>query len=97
MKEKAFENKIKSYLKENNCYFVKYWGGGYFTEAGIPDLLVCCNGYFLALEIKAKNGIVSDLQKYNIEQIKKAGGIAMAVYPKDFDDLKELIRRLNDE
>ena len=97
MKEKAFENKIKSYLKENNCYFVKYWGGGYFTEAGIPDLLVCCNGYFLGLEIKAENGKPSDLQEYNMEQIKKAGGIGMIVYPKDFDDLKELIRRLNNE
>lgn len=97
MKEKAFENKIKSYLKENNCYFVKYWGGGYFTEAGIPDLLVCCNGYFLGLEIKAENGKPSELQKYNMEQIKKAGGIGMIVYPKDFDDLKELIRRLNNE
>lgn len=97
MKEKAFENKIKSYLKENNCYFVKYWGGGYFTEAGIPDLLVCCNGYFLGLEIKAENGKPSELQEYNMEQIKKAGGIGMIVYPKDFDDLKELIRRLNNE
>lgn len=97
MKEKAFENKIKSYLKENNCYFVKYWGGGYFTESGVPDLLVCCNGYFLGLEIKAENGKPSDLQEYNMEQIKKAGGIGMIVYPKDFDDLKELIRRLNNE
>lgn len=97
MKEKSFENKIKDFLKDNNCYFIKYWGGGYFTESGVPDLLVCCNGYFLGLEIKAEKGIVSDLQKYNIEQIKKAGGIAMAVYPKDFDRLKELIRRLNND
>ncbi len=60
-------------------------------------MLVCCNGYFLGLELKRPDGVVSDLQEYNIEQIKKAGGIAMAVYPKDFDRLKELIKRLNSD
>lgn len=94
MKEKVFENKIKEFLKKEGCYFVKYWGGGYFTEAGIPDLLVCCNGYFLGLEIKAENGKPSEIQKYNIEQIKEAGGIGVVVYPKDFDTVKELIWNL---
>lgn len=94
MKEKIFENKIKRFLKDNDCYFVKYWGGGYFTESGIPDLLVCCNGYFLGLEIKAENGKSSELQKYNIKEIQKAGGVGMVVYPKDFEEIKKLIWRL---
>lgn len=42
--EKNFENRIKSFLKSNNCYFIKYWGGGEFTKAGVPDILACCNG-----------------------------------------------------
>lgn len=40
--EKNFEEKVKKYLKENGCWFLKYWGGGGFTKSGIPDLLVCC-------------------------------------------------------
>lgn len=81
-------------MKSKNCWYVKYWGGGTFTKAGIPDLLVCCNGYFLGIEIKAKNGRLSEIQKYEIEKIRKSGGISFALYPKDFDDFKFLIEEL---
>ena len=89
--EKNFENKIKKFLKDQNCYFIKYWGGGQFTKSGVPDLLICCNGYFVAVEVKAENGKPSDLQLYNIEQIKKAGGIAMVLYPNQFEEFKKII------
>lgn len=92
--EKLFEGKIKKFLKEQDCYFIKYWGGGQFTKAGVPDLLICCNGYFVAVEVKAANGKPSELQLYNIEQIKKAGGIALVLYPNQFETFKKLILSL---
>ncbi len=92
--EKSFENKIKKFLKENSCWFVKYWGGGIHTVAGIPDLLICCNGYFLAVEVKGDKGKPSELQLWTIEQIQKAGGYAMVLYPNQFDEFKKLITRL---
>jgi Holliday junction resolvase len=92
--EKLFENKVKAFLKSQGCWFVKYWGGGQFTKAGIPDLLVCCKGKFIALEIKAPTGKPSELQLYNVEKIKEAGGIALVLYPKDFAQFKELIKNL---
>ena len=93
-KEKNFENKIKKFLKDQDCYYIKYWGGGQFTKSGVPDLLICCNGYFVAVEVKAENGKPSELQLWNIEQIKKAGGIAMVLYPKQFEEFKKLILSL---
>lgn len=93
--EKNFENRVKAFLKARGCWFIKYWGGGQFTKAGIPDLLVCCNGHFLAVELKASNGRPSPLQLHTIEEIKKAGGQAMVLYPKDFDKFKELITELS--
>lgn len=92
--EKNFENKIKKFLKEQNCYYIKYWGGGQFTKSGVPDLLICCNGYFVAVEVKAENGKPSELQLYNIDEIKKAGGFAMILYPNQFDDFKKFIKLL---
>lgn len=89
--EKNFENKVKDFLKSKGCWFIKYWGGGQFTKAGVPDLLICCNGYFLGVELKGPTGKPSELQLWNIEQIKKAGGIAMVLYPKDFEAFKKLI------
>lgn len=88
--EKNFENKIKKYLKDNNCYRVKYFGTAY-SESGTPDILSCVNGYFLAIEVKGNNGRVSDLQLEKIDQIRKAGGFAYAVYPTAWEKIKNVI------
>jgi Holliday junction resolvase len=89
--EKQFEEKVKKFLKDNGCWLLKYWGGGGFTKSGIPDLLVCCNTHFIAVELKAPNGKPSDLQLVTLRQISKAGGICVLLYPKDFDQFKHLI------
>ena len=88
-KEKNFENKIKKFLKDQDCYFIKYWGGGQFTKSGVPDLLICCNGYFVAIEVKAENGKPSELQLYHQKKIKESGGKAYILYPKDFEQFKK--------
>lgn len=90
--EKNFEDRVKAYLKERGCWFVKYWGGGAYTRAGIPDLLVCCMGAFLAVELKAATGKPEELQLYKLRQIEAAGGFAILLYPDDFDTFKELIQ-----
>lgn len=80
--EKNFENKVKDLLKKKGAYYVKYFGCG-FTRAGVPDLLVCFKGKFIAIELKAERGETSELQDYNLEQIKKAGGYGFVLYPHD--------------
>ncbi len=97
--EKLFENKVKAYLKEQGCWFVKYWSGTAqngkkFTKDGVPDLLICCNGFFIGLELKAENGKPSQLQLWNLEQIRKAGGIGIVLYPHMFEEFKEMIEKL---
>ena len=91
--EKNFENKIKQFLKDKNCYYVKYFANR-MTKVGVPDILACVNGYFVGIEVKAENGVASDLQIYNIDQIKRAGGIAVIVRPSEWDKLKSLIEEL---
>ena len=93
--EKNFENRVKKFLESEGCWCVKYFANAY-TKSGIPDLLVCCNGYFLGVELKAPNGRPSELQLWNIEKIKKAGGIGIVLYPKGFDDFKKLIYQLKE-
>ena len=86
-KEKVFENKIKTYLKSIGAYFIKTHGDR-FSKVGTPDILACVNGRFVAVEVKGENGKPSELQLYHIEQIKKAGGVAYILYPKDFEEFK---------
>lgn len=89
--EKNFENKIKKFLESKNAWFLKYWAGAAFTKTGIPDLLVCCNGYFLGIEVKAPNGKPSPLQIHNLKLIDKAGGFGILLYPDDFETFKTMI------
>ena len=92
--EKNFENKIKKFLKDNGCWFLKYWAGAEYTKSGIPDILACVNGYFVGIEVKAPNGKPSELQLYNLREIEKAGGFGILLYPKQWDDFKAFIERI---
>jgi Holliday junction resolvase len=91
--EKNFENKIKKFLDENNCWYVKYFANGY-TKRGVPDLLCCVNGYFLAIEVKAENGKPSELQKWNVSKIRHCGGLSFILYPSQFENFKELVKTM---
>lgn len=92
--EKLFENKVKKFLTEQDAWFIKYWAGSQFTKDGVPDILACVNGYFIAVETKASNGKPSELQLWTINQIRKAGGFAMVLYPSAFDRFKSFIEDL---
>lgn len=92
--EKKFELKVRKFLEEQGAYVIKYFGCA-FTKSGVPDLLVCFNGKFIAIEVKSEAGKPSDLQLHNIELIQKSGGIAMVLYPKDFDKFKAFVLQLS--
>nr|DAU64712.1 MAG TPA: Nuclease [Bacteriophage sp.] len=68
------------------------------TKNGVPDILACINGYFVAIEVKAQNGKPSELQKYNVARINSmANGYAVILYPDQFQMFKDMIRALNAE
>ena len=92
--EKSFENKIKKYLESRGAWFIKYWAGAQFTKSGIPDILACVNGYFVAVEVKAQYGTASELQLHHIGKINEAGGFAFVLYPSAFGAFKEFIEGL---
>lgn len=94
--EKIFENKIKKFLDENGCWYVKFFANAY-TKKGVPDLLVCCNGHFLAIEVKAENGKATDLQKLTVDKIRSAGGKAVILKPSQFDSFCNLVKLLKEE
>ena len=93
-KEKDLENKVKQFLKDNGCWYVKYWGGGGYTRKGVPDLLICCNSVFVAVELKASKGRPSPLQIRELHRFRESGGIAVLLYPKDLQTFQHLITAL---
>ena len=94
--EKQFENRIKKFLKDNNCWYVKYFANA-FTQSGIPDILACVNGHFVGIEVKAEKGKPSELQIYHQQKIRESGGLSYILYPKDFEEFKKEIKKLLDK
>lgn len=88
--EKNFENRVKKFLEAEGCWCVKYFANGY-TKSGVPDLLVCCNGHFLGVELKGPKGRPSALQIYNLKKIDKSGGYGILLYPDNFELFKNFI------
>lgn len=89
--EKTFENRIKKYLTSVGAWHLKYWAGAQFTKSGIPDILSCVNGYFVAIEVKAQEGKPTELQLHTIQQIRQSGGFAFVLYPSGYEKFKSFI------
>lgn len=95
MKEKEIITAIKEYLKTvENCFYWKEHGGQFGT-AGIPDIIVCYKGRFIAFEVKTDTGKTTVLQAITIKKIIKAGGYAMVV--RSVDDAKKAIEAFSKE
>ncbi len=89
LKESDLVRKISEYLKTiPNLFFWKEHGGIYGT-AGIPDIIVCYKGRFIAFECKVGNNKPTVLQDVTIKQILKAGGTAVVV--RTVDEVRKII------
>lgn len=95
MNESDLVRKIKDYLKTVlNCFYWKEHGGQYGT-AGIPDIIVCYRGRFIAFECKVGNNKATVLQEQTIKQILKAGGYALVV--RSVDEVRQIIEAFREE
>lgn len=92
MQEKVLVRKILQYLNSlPNCFAWKSWGGMY-SVAGIPDVICCYFGYFIAFEVKVGKNKPTKLQEKTIDQIKNAGGKAYVVY--SLDEVKKIMNEV---
>ena len=95
MKETDIVRAILKYLKTvPGCFAWKEHGGMYGT-AGIPDIICCMGGRFLAFEVKTESGKPTKLQEATIRKIISAGGTALIV--RSVDEVKAVINALHDE
>ena len=80
--EQAIQSDILKYLKSAGAYTIKVSAA---TKAGIPDIICCYKGRFIAIEVKrpeTKNN-VSPLQVANITMIINAQGEAIVAWDKE--------------
>jgi Holliday junction resolvase len=84
---------VESILKGEGAYYFFPATHGY-GRSGVPDIIACVNGRFLAIECKAGANKPTALQVREIELIRLAGGVAVVVNEANWDTLPELIRKL---
>jgi hypothetical protein len=93
MLEKSITNAILRYLRNiPGCFCWKQHGGQYGTS-GLPDIICCLDGRFVAFEVKRPSGgRLTKLQARALEKIQAAGGIAAMV--TSLDEVKEITRKM---
>ncbi len=90
--EKDIQRAILAYLKRlPECFAWKEHGGIYGT-AGIPDIICCYKGKFIAFEIKRPTGKLTKIQELTIQRIKDAKGQAYKV--TSLEEVKDKLKNL---
>ena len=91
--EKKVKAKVVEVLKAHGVYyfFPATYGMG---RSGVPDIICCYKGRFLAIECKAGAGKTTALQDRELAAIKAAGGVQMVVNEKNLSELAVLLNVL---
>lgn len=94
--ETKFKERIMPHLKAlPNTWCVKVQQVGI---RGTPDILMCVNGMFVALELKRSSSEEPDqLQTHNLNAINKAKGIGLTVYPENWIEVYGVLKTLSGE
>lgn len=91
MTEQQIQKQIIDLVEKRGGYVVKVITA---SRVGIPDLLVCFEGYFIGLEVKmpSTRTNVSKLQSYNLQRIIDSGGRSAVVWkPEQVNELLDLL------
>lgn len=83
-------HQVEGVLRDSSAWWLKTHGDIH-QKSGVPDLLVCLNGRFVALEGKQHGQHPTPLQHYTLDQIAKAGGLTGVV--RSVTDLEDILRR----
>ena len=82
---------VRKLLVEFGIYYFSPAANG-FGRAGIPDIICCFGGRFIAIECKAGKGVTTALQDKELAAIRTAGGMTMVVNETNIQELKEKLQ-----
>lgn len=76
------ESKVKAsvtkILKKLGIYYFYPVTGGY-GSSGVPDIVCCYNGIFVAIECKSGHNKPTPLQEAQMQKIRQAGGYTVVI------------------
>jgi Holliday junction resolvase len=93
--EKKVKQKVVAILKKFGAYYFYPVMAGY-GSSGIPDIIVCFKGRFIAIECKAGKNQPTVLQQRNIDVIKKNEGIAIVVNESTIKSVQNILNEIGE-
>ena len=93
--EKKVKEKIVKVLKEEGVYYFFPATHG-FGRSGVPDIVCCVNGCFLAIEVKAGTNKPTALQVREIEAIRRCNGVAVVANDENWDMVRGLVHNMKE-
>ena len=84
--EKKVKDKVVAILKRFGVYYFFPATHGY-GRSGVPDIICCFKGFFLAIECKAGKGKTTALQEREMQHIRDAGGVTLVINEENIEDL----------
>lgn len=91
--EKRVKDACVEILKDFRAYYFFPVMGGY-GRSGIPDIIACYKGYFIAIECKAGFNKTTPLQDKELAAIATAGGITLVIREDTIELLQQELRRI---
>jgi hypothetical protein len=89
--EAKVKKKVKMVLDNLGAYYFSPMTGGY-GNSGVPDIVACYEGFFVAVECKAGKGKPTLLQLDNLKRIDASGGFSVVVNESNVEQLREYIQ-----
>ena len=90
--EQVIQHEIINFLRSRDYFVTKLIAT---TTNGIPDLLAVKNGNALFVEVKSEKGILSELQKFRIDELNEYAVAIMARSVADVERIINSIERVN--
>jgi hypothetical protein len=90
--ETLFKEKVKTWLDQLPRTW--YFKTQLVALLGIPDIVGCVNGHFIALELKIDGEEPSKLQGWTLSKIIKAGGLGLSVTPANWKNVQVILKQI---
>jgi len=94
--ESKVKKAVRTLLDDLGIYHFMPPANG-FGRAGIPDIVGCMDGHFIAIECKAGKGTTTALQDRELNAILQHGGTTFVAREDNMLELKLLLRGKQNE
>jgi Holliday junction resolvase len=92
--EAKVKKKVVDVIKKYGAYYFFPATGGY-GRSGVPDIVCCHRGVFVAIECKAGTNKPTPLQEAEMGKIRKAQGFVLVVNETNIADVDIMLKDIS--